>query len=475
MSETTNQMHPAMPAGRPDYDAEIVQLISQKLSPKALRDALEDFHANDIADAFKRLDEASRDKLIKLLDAARLAEVISYLEEDEQADYLNNINIKKAIAILSEMEPQDAGRILRKFSRTRRDVIFELLDSETRRKLMRIYAYDEEEIGSAMSTDFIEIQKNSSIKEAMRELRDQTRQTNTDNISVLYVVDEHGLYYGAIRIQDLFAARADDSLERIIELNFPIVYASETIDSIMDDLKDYAEDSIPVLNNENQIEGIITKQDLLEVFDREMSEDYAKFAGLGAQEDLEETLFQSLKKRTPWLLMLLALSLGVSAVISMFESVVATLTIALAFQSLILDMSGNVGTQSLAVSIRVLSDPDLTTKQKLFLIMKETRTGFVNGAIIGLGSALVLGLFIHFANGYDWLHAYSISLCIALAMLVSMVISSFTGTAIPILFQRVGIDPAAASGPLITTLNDLIGATTYYSMVYLILIQMLHI
>lgn len=284
------------------------------------------------------------------------------------------------------------------------------------------------------------------------------------------------LYYGAIRIQDLFAARADSTeLEDIIEVNFPIVYANETIDSLMEDLKDYAEDSIPVLNNDNQIEGIITKQNLLEVFAREMDEDYAKLAGLSAQEDLDETTFESIKKRTPWLLLLLVLSLLVSGVISLFESVVAKLTVALVFQSLILDMAGNVGTQSLAVSIRVLADPNVTKKQKLYLIGKEVKTGLTNGVIIGSGSAVVLGAFIHFFNGFAWDQSYAIATCISCAMVVAMVISSFTGTVIPIFFQMIKVDPAAASGPLITTLNDLIGATTYYSMVWFFLIQVMQL
>ncbi|MGM9960482.1 MAG: magnesium transporter [Allobaculum sp.] len=460
---------------RPDYENQILDLVQQTLSPKALREELEAFHANDIADAFTKLDPANRDKLFKLLDTERLAEIIPYLEEDEQVEYLNAINIKKTLSIISEMEPQDAGQILKHLSKTRRDVIFELLDSDTRQKIKRINAYSEEEIGSQMSTDFIEIPRNYDIKDTMRSLRNQVRETDTDNLSILYVVDENGLYYGAIRIQDLFAARADTDLEDIIEINFPIVYANETIDSLMEDLKDYAEDSIPVLNNDNQIEGIITKQHLLEVFAREMNEDYAKLAGLSAEEDLNETVFQSIAKRTPWLLLLLFLSLGVSAVISMFEAVVAKLTVAIVFQSLILDMSGNVGTQSLAVSIRVLADPDVTKKQKLFLIGKEVKTGLTNGIIIGGGSALVLGIFIHFFSGFAWDQAYAIATCIGVAMVTAMVISSFTGTAIPILFQTLKVDPAAASGPLITTLNDLIGATTYYSMIWLFLIQIMHL
>lgn len=463
-----------IPGVRPDYDIEIVQLISQKLSPKVLREKLEEFHASDVADAFTRLDPTVREKLFKLLDVEHLAEVISYLDEDEQAEYLSAINIKKAIAILSEMEPAEAGTILKNMNRTRRDVIFELLDSETRSKLVKLAAYGEDEIGSQMSTDYIEIKKNYTIKQAMRSMRDQARETNTDNLSILYVVDENDLYYGAIYIQDLFAAMADEELESIIQVNFPIVYASEPIDALMDDLKEYEEDSIPVLGSDNQIEGIITRQDLLELFAKEMSEDYARLAGLSSQEDLEETLFESLKKRTPWLILLLGLSLGVSVVIGMFESVVAALTVAVVFQSLILGMAGNVGTQSLAVSIRVLSDPDLTNKQRMRLVTKEVFAGLSNGVIIGLLSALVLGVFIHFSAGYDWMYAYAISACIAVAMLCSMVMSSFTGTAVPIVFQKLGIDPAVASGPLITTLNDLIGATTYYSMIWVFLIQMLH-
>ncbi|MBF0578516.1 magnesium transporter [Erysipelotrichaceae bacterium RD49] len=477
MSDVQNSALPVNSGSqqRPDYENQILELISKTISPKALRDELEDYHANDIADAFTRLDDAAREKLFKLLDADRLAEIIPYLDADEQAGYLNSINIKKTLAILAEMEPQDAGRILKRISKTRREVIFELLDAETRRNLKRIYAYSDDEIGSQMSTDFIEIPRYYNIKETMRSLRDQARESDTDNISLVYVIDENGLYYGAIRIQDLFAARANTNLEDIIQVNFPIVYANETIDSLMEDLKDYDEDSIPVLNNDNQIEGIITKSRLLQLFDQEMKEDYAKLAGLSAQEDLKETVFRSIVKRTPWLILLLFLSLLVSAVISMFESVVAKLTVAVVFQSLILDMSGNVGTQSLAVSIRVLADPELTRTQRWKLMLKEVRAGAVNGLIIGTGSALVLTLFIHFFSGYVWLQASAIALCIGLAMVTAMIISSFTGTAIPIALSAWGIDPAAASGPLITTLNDLIGATTYYSMIWVFLIQMLHI
>lgn len=460
---------------RPVYEQEILGLIAKNLSPKALQEALEDYHDNDIAEASRHLDPQAREKFFNLLDNDRLADVLSYLDEDEQAEFLNTLQIKKSVAILAKMEPQEVGILLKELSPTRRAVIFELLDEKQRRKINSIEAYGLEAIGSEMATDFIEIRRGSNVKEAMRAMRDQARATDTDNLSILYVIDENGLYYGAIRIQDLFAARADTSLEDIIEINFPIVYASERVDDIVDDLKDYDEDSIPVLSHENILEGIITRQHLLEVLDQRFSEDYVKLAGVSAEEDLEETVFQSMAKRTPWLLLLLFLSLAVSSTIAAFEGVVAKLTIAVVFQSLILDMSGNVGTQSLAVSIRVLADPDVTTKQKRALIWKETQTGLANGVIIGGGAAILLGLFIHWFQHYPWNQAYAISLCIGVAMMISMMISSFTGTIIPIGFQRFHIDPAAASGPLITTLNDLCGAVTYYSMIWFFLIYLMHL
>lgn len=477
MSEMLNTTPtPVSNQQRPRYEKEILKFLRQPLSPKSLQESLEDYHDNDIAEALMELEFTQREKLLNLLSDDQIADIIPYFDEEEQAEFLNFIDIKKTLAIVSKMDPQEANEILKKLSSIRRNAILDLLPSDQRAKLKLYEAYGEDEIGSEMTTDFIEIPRNLTIKQAMRALKDQARATDTDNLSILYVVDENGLYYGAIRIQDLFAARADTTtLEDIIEVNFPIVYATESIDSLIEELRDYDEDSIPVLNSYNVMEGIITRQHFLEIFDQQFSEDYVKLAGLSAEEDLEETVAQSMAKRTPWLLLLLFLSLLVSAVISIFEGVVAQLTIAIVFQSLILDMSGNVGTQSLAVSIRVLADPEVTGKQKKELIWKETRTGLANGIIIGTGTVLVLGIFIHFFQGYIWSQAYAIGLCIGISMIISMTVSSFTGTVIPIGFQRLHCDPAAASGPLITTINDFIGATIYYGMTWIFLIQMLHL
>lgn len=473
MGEQETVYEPSQVRERPEYKTRILELIRTTVSPKVLRESLERFHASDIADTLTELNEEERKKFFKLLDTEQLADVLEYVDEQEQAAYLDEMNIKKLISIIGKMEPDKAADILRKMSRYKREIVLELLDGQTRRDISLIISYEDDQIGSQMTTNFIEIPQGSTVKQAMRALKRQAR--DSDNISMIYVTDENGMYYGAIRLKDLFVARANTDLKDIIETNYPFVYATEETDDALEDLRDYNEDSVPVLNNENQILGVITSQDLLEVFDEDRANDYVRFAGLSAQEDLNETLGQSLKKRVPWLIMLLGLGLIVSSVIGLFEGVVAQLTIAMVFQSLILDMSGNVGTQSLSVAIRVLTDPDLKWKQKLYLVWKEVRVGFVNGLLIGVGSALALGLYIKLTTAYGWGDAYAIAACIGVSMVVSMVISSFTGSVIPVLFKAANIDPAAASGPLITTLNDLTGVITYYSLCWVFLIQMLHL
>ena len=209
--------------------------------------------------------------------------------------------------------------------------------------------------------------------------------------------------------------------------------------------------------------------------DDQMGDDYAKLGGLTSEEDLNEGVFQSVKKRLPWLVALLFLGMLVSSVVGAFESVVAVLPIVICFQSMELDMAGNVGTQSLAVTIRVLVDENLTTSKKLHLLFKEMRVGLVNGALLAVMALGFLGVYIHFFKAYAWGQAFLLSGCVGISLIVAMVISSLVGTVIPMLFHKIHIDPAVASGPLITTINDLVAVVVYYGLAMIVLIEMFHL
>ena len=454
-----------------NYVQELVDIIRSGLPENELVDRMSDYHDNDIADALTKLDKEERVKVYYAMGAERMAEIFAYLDDAE--DYLRELPMESVARVISEMDSDDAVDVLEDMDDTTRHRIVEMLDEDAGDDVRLLLSYDDDEIGSCMTTNFIVIHNNLSIRQAMHELVKQAG--DNDNISTIYVVDDNDKFYGAIDLKDLIIARENDNLEDLISRSYPYVRTREKISECIEELKDYAEDSIPVLLENGKIAGIITAQDIVEAVDDEMGEDYAKLAGLTSEEDLNESTLLSVKKRLPWLIILLFLGMGVSSVVGIFEEVVAVLPVVMCFQSLILDMAGNVGTQSLAVTIRVLMDENLTVAQKLKLVVKEMRTGFLNGLCLAVMSFLFLGLYIHFFRKYDIGHSFLIAACVGVSLIVAMVISSLVGTVIPIFFKKIKVDPAVASGPLITTVNDLVAVVVYYGLTWIFLINMLHI
>ncbi|MCQ2401799.1 MAG: magnesium transporter [Lachnospiraceae bacterium] len=458
---------------KPDYSGEIKEVIRSNASPKALREKLDDYHDNDIAVVVGELTTAERQKLYRVLDIGTLSAILEYAEEDEVAEYLNEMDIRKAAAVISHMEPDVAVDVLREIEKIKRGILIELMDEESRKDIRLLASFDEDEIGSRMTTNYISIHEGLSVKEAMGELIRQAPEN--DNISTLFVLDGNDTFVGALDLKELIIARQGDRLEDLIMTSYPYVYGHESIDSCIENLKDYSEDLIPVLDNQNTMLGVITSQSIVDVVDEAMGEDYARLAGLTAEEELNEPLKDSLRKRLPWLLVLLGFSMVVSTVIGSFEKVISALTIVMFFQSLILNMSGNAGTQSLAVTIRVLMDENLTGKQKADHVLKEIRVGSANGFLLGAISVIFIGLYIVIIKGRTPADAFAISGCVGLALFVAMIISSCTGSLVPMVFKKMKVDPAVASGPFITTLNDLVGVITYYGLAWLLLIKVLHL
>lgn len=451
---------------------EILQIIQSGKTDEEIRDALDDYHENDIAEALQELDTEGRKKLYRILGVERVSEIFTYI--DDVSEYLEELPLEQAADVLENMDADDAVDALEDLDdEEQKQKLISMMDEDSTEDIRLIQSFEEDEIGSMMTTNYVTIPERFTIKEAMRSVVKQAH--HNDNINTIYVVDQDGKYAGAFELKDLIIARDYVPLDDIVSKSYPSVQAKAKISDVIEDLKDYAEDSIPVLNDDEEIIGVITADDIIEAVDDEMSEDYAKLAGLTAEEDLQESLKESMRKRMPWLVLLLGLGLVVSSVVGMFETVVSQIAIVMCFQSLILDMAGNVGTQSLAVTIRVLMDESLTGKQKLELVFKEMRIGLCNGALLGILSFVLIGLYIYLFKGKTLVFAYAVSGCIGVALLLAMLISSAVGTCIPLFFKKVGVDPAVASGPLITTVNDLVAVVTYYGLGWVFLIGILHL
>ncbi|MGI6608877.1 MAG: magnesium transporter [Erysipelotrichaceae bacterium] len=452
----------------PEYVAEIIDLLNQDLSKKQLQNLITDYHASDIADALEALDQDKRMKIFEAADDEQLSEIFAYLEDADI--YIKEIDLKMAAQILSEMDSDDAVDVLDEIEdEDIKDKIIEMMDEESSEDVLLIQSYDEDTIGSMMTTNYIEINKNLSVKEAMRALISQAE--DNDNVSTIYVSDDDRKFYGAIDLKDLIIAREGSPLENIITNSYPTVYADALISHLLEDLKDYSEDSYPVLDNDDHIIGILTATDIVEMVEDELVEDYAKLGGLTSEEDLDESIFESVKKRIPWLIILLILGLGISSVVGIFETVVQQIPLVICFQSLILGMAGNVGTQSLAVTVRVLMAENLTAKEMIRHILKEVKIGLTNGLLLGTLAIIVVTAYIMIFKGKNFQFSILIGLCVALALILTLIVSSLMGTLVPITFHNIHIDPAVASGPLITTLNDLVAVIVYYSLSWILIIQ----
>ena len=471
--EENEVMNGELNAVKPDYESEIIGIIRSNDTPKAIMNRLEDYHESDIADVIEKLSEQERKKFYRVCSLDILADIFEHLDEEKSVQFIGEMDIKRAAAIIERLDTDTASEILRETEKSKRVLIIDLLPAEVRKEIQLIASFDEDEIGSRMTTNCIIIKEGMTIKQAMNELVSQAEEN--DNITTLFVVDEENEFCGAIDLKDLITARSSASLDSLIASSFPYVYAAEQTADCIEKLKDYSESIVPVLDDSNRLLGVITSQNIIEAVDDEMGEDYARLAGLTAEEDLNETLTQSMKKRMPWLLILLGLGIVVSTVVGTFEKVVAQLTIIMAFQSLILDMAGNVGTQSLAVTIRVLMDENLTAKQKLHLVTKEMRVGFCNGLLLGSISFVLIGLYIYLFKHKTLMFSYAVSGCIGVSLVLAMLISSAVGTLIPLFFKKIKVDPAVASGPLITTVNDLVAVVSYYGLSWILLLNVLNI
>ena len=453
-----------------DYRVEILSLIRSHAEGEALREELEKYHDYDIAAVIDELSPEERETLFEALGAEAMSDVVSYM--DDAGEYLSELDVGDAADIIEQMDADDALEALDDLDEDTREEVLELIDdAEVKEEIRLIDSYGEDEFGSKMSTNFITVKRSASVKLATKTLISEAAEN--DNIYTLFVLEEDGSFYGAIDLKDLIVARSDTRLETLICSTFPYVYDIDAISENIERLRGYSEDLIPVLSHkDSSLLGVITAKDITDIVDEELGDDYAKLAALSSEQDADETLKGSIKKRIPWLVVLLFMGLAVSAVVGLFEGVVDSLPMVVAFQSLILGMAGNVGTQSLAVTVRALApDEESSFKDQFIIIAKETRIALLNGLFIGIISFLTVSGYLLLLGECTVGFALSVAICVGLAMCFAMTISGFTGATIPICLYRFGIDPAVASGPLITTVNDLVAVISYYGLAWILLLS----
>lgn len=426
-----------------------------KRRDKAIAGKTGNLHPYDFARVFPALKETERRFLYDNLPAERLADILSYLDTGKTIACLKEIGIDKSIPILEKMASDDITDILNEIEDEDFRAILGRFSRESQAELAYLRKYKEDQVGAVMTTNYIAVESNLDVKDAMKILIRESEDSET--IDPVYVT-ENGKLIGFIKLVDLIIAR---SPKKIAELADGMIVSAEVEDKAADaaaKMNNYGLSVLPVVED-GKLVGIVTIDDALDVVEKEETETYGQLAAVAIE---EESLFKGTLRRVPWLSSLLALGFLLSGLISSFEGAIRQVTALVFFQTMILDMVGNISTQSLSVSIRHLVRGDLNTPRKTAKhLFKELRVAVINAAVCAV---------LAFAVSYAVLSVTkteakaTIALIVSLSIMASLVFGGMFGAAVPIVFSRLKIDPALASGPLIITLNDLFATVIYFGL-----------
>ncbi|MBE7177518.1 MAG: magnesium transporter [Mucilaginibacter polytrichastri] len=428
-----------------------------KTDVRRLRDALEgdderlpilldDYHASEIALLFDQLDGGERERIINILDVEKASAVLSEMDEEAHPEeLLFQLEPEKRAEIIEELDYDDATDIIAQLDTDEQRQILETLDEEDASNIRELLTYSEDSAGGLMNTGIIKVNINLRKKEAMDEI---IRQSEDLDDFYIYVVDDSDMLKGLISLKEILKARWDKPVSSMVNEDF--VYVSEDTDQeeVARLISQYNLTSIPVVDRRMKLLGRITVDDILDVVEEENTEDMLKFSGVSENEELSGGWRDAIRSRLPWLIINLGTAFLASAIIRSFGATLDRLIILGSYMTVIAGMGGNSATQALAVTIRRISLSSLSDKQTYNTVLKELLVGLTNGAVIGLVVFLV-------ACFYD--HNVRLGVVLLLAMAGNLLIAGFTGSAIPMLLKRIGVDPAVASSIIITTFTDCFG------------------
>ncbi|MCM3741121.1 magnesium transporter [Oceanobacillus luteolus] len=417
------------------------------------REEFLDMHTYDQANFFIEQEEDMRQRIYGYLSPAEFAEIIESMEFEDTIGYFTEMNPQYSAAILSELPADDTADILNLLEKEEVMSFLTAMESESAAEVKSLLNYEEKTAGSIMTTEFIAIYNIHTVKQVMQLLKEEAPDAET--IYYLYVIDEAKTLVGVISIRDLIIADEDTVIKEIMSEKVVAVSVAKDQEEIAQLFRDYDFLAVPVVDFQNRLLGIITVDDILDVMEEEASEDYSLLAGVSEDERHTDTAFQAAKKRLPWLIILLFLGLITASLIRQFEDTLDQVAILAIFIPLIAGMAGNTGTQSLAIAVRGLASGEFQKQGKLKLVLRELGTGMITGSVSGVVIAIVI---------FIWQQNLVLGLLVGVSIMASLIVATLAGSFIPMLMDRLNIDPAVASGPFITTLNDIISILIYFSM-----------
>ncbi|ALS26558.1 magnesium transporter [Paenibacillus sp. 32O-W] len=436
---------------RTELAAEASRLLAG--DEKRMRAQLEEWAPYDIAHLYPGLTIRERSLLLGALETEALADVISELDTDSQLEALQLVGAARAAEVLNRMENDDAADMLADVPDEAKEYLLSLMTRDESDMVRKLMAYGPETAGGLMTNRYVWFRERYTVREAVEKVKAFAELTK--HVHYFYVVDEEKRLKGSLTYRDLVLAREDQRVADLMQekvVSVPVDMDQEEVAMLFED---YDLLSVPVVDRENRLIGIVTVDDVIDVLREEANEDINKLSASDKTIDFRTAPLTAARRRLPWLLMLLVLGLVSGGIISRFERTLDQVVALTFFMPMIAGMTGNTGTQSLAVVVRGLTAQKQIGRTTIVrLLWRELSVGLLIGAVCGTGIAVVAG----------WWQASAVfGLVVGISLFLTIIIGTMAGTVIPLLLHRLKVDPAVASGPLITTLNDLFSLTVYFS------------
>ncbi len=431
-------------------DAIEAALINEDINQ--FRDEFLKIHPYDQSEFFEAQTEEVRYLIYSYLSPEEMADVIEHVEREIQSDFIVEMNPTYAAQVLANMATDDAVDLLNDLDKNKVASYLTIMPEDEADEIKDLLHYEEKTAGSIMTTEFVVVNTHMTVKEAMRHLRKAAPDAET--IYYIYVVNDDQQLIGVISLRDLIIAEGDLTIDEVVNRQIVSVSVGDDQEDIARMMRDYDFLALPVVDFQNHLLGIITVDDIMDVMDEEASDDYSKLAGVDV-DDVDQNPITAAKKRLPWLIILLILGLFTASIIARFEETLEQVALLAIFIPLIAGMAGNTGTQSLAVAVRGIATGEFQKHGIVKTIMRESITGMITGITCGLAIWLII---------FIWQGTMFLGFLVGLSIAITLFVATISGALVPLLMNRLNIDPAVASGPFITTINDIISITIYFGM-----------
>ncbi|MEJ1223140.1 magnesium transporter [Sediminicola sp. 1XM1-17] len=441
-----------------DLIAEIEQLIEDQKETELLS-ILDDIHYADIAEIINELNDDEATYLIKLLDSDKTSDILTELDEDIREAILGNLSAKEIAEELNELDTDDAADIVGELPKEMvQKVISELEDKEHAKDIVDLLRYDENSAGGLMAKELVKVNENWNVLTCVKEMRAQAE--NVTRVHSIYVVDDDEKLKGRLSLKDLLTTSTKTHIKDIYIPKVDYVNVNEDPEEVAKIMSKYDLEAIPVVDEIGRLVGRITIDDIVDVIKEEAEKDYQMAAGISQDVEADDSIWELTKARLPWLFIGMMGGIGAASIINVFQGAFIKFPILLAFIPLMQATAGNVGVQSSAIVVQGLANDSI--KGEIWgRLLKELILGLVNG----LALAFIFLLISHF--GFNT--SYLVSFTVGIALVTVIVNAALIGTFIPIFLNKRGIDPAIATGPFITTSNDVLGILIYFSIAKVIL------